>query len=526
MFEGLLAPIGHHTSYWMLGGIIVCGIIDKAIRARRRNPRLLPRPPGPKGLPILGSALEMPREQPWLVYDQWFKVYGDMVYFEVLGQPFLVLGSLRRTTDLFDRRSSIYSDRPRMPMLIELMDWTFNMVLMPYGPWWRQHRKTFNEYFHQNAVAKYIPVQQHEVRVFLYELLRKPQDFMESSRHMFAATIMRVVYGIRIKDSTDPSVAAAEKALEILNTAGTPGAFLVDVLPILKYVPSWLPGAGFKKKAAKWKKYNTLIVERPFQRVEELLREGEALPSMASALLERLPERNDPSYVEERKLGQNATCLAYLGGADTTLSAVHSFFLAMILYPEVQRKAQAELDLIVGQHRLPDFSDYDFLPYINALAKETMRWHLVTPLAIPHRCTEDNEYDGFFIPKGTIVMGNAWTILHDPVAYPSPSEFRPERFLKDGKLDPTVRSPDCAAFGFGRRICPGRHMSNNSLYCVISSFLAVYNISAPLDSLGNPVDVQPEFNDGLVSFPLPFKCTIKPRSPQAEALIRSGIEMD
>ncbi|KAH9483726.1 Cytochrome P450 monooxygenase COX2 [Psilocybe cubensis] len=463
MFEGLLAPIGHHTSYWMLGGIIVCGIIDKAIRARRRNPRLLPRPPGPKGLPILGSALEMPREQPWLVYDQWFKVYGDMVYFEVLGQPFLVLGSLRRTTDLFDRRSSIYSDRPRMPMLIELM---------------------------------------------------------------FAATIMRVVYGIRIKDSTDPSVAAAEKALEILNTAGTPGAFLVDVLPILKYVPSWLPGAGFKKKAAKWKKYNTLIVERPFQRVEELLREGEALPSMASALLERLPERNDPSYVEERKLGQNATCLAYLGGADTTLSAVHSFFLAMILYPEVQRKAQAELDLIVGQHRLPDFSDYDFLPYINALAKETMRWHLVTPLAIPHRCTEDNEYDGFFIPKGTIVMGNAWTILHDPVAYPSPSEFRPERFLKDGKLDPTVRSPDCAAFGFGRRICPGRHMSNNSLYCVISSFLAVYNISAPLDSLGNPVDVQPEFNDGLVSFPLPFKCTIKPRSPQAEALIRSGIEMD
>lgn len=122
---------------------------------------------------------------------------------------------------------------------------------------------------------------------------------------------------------------------------------------------------------------------------------------MAATLVEHLPDLNDPSYAEEKKISQNAACLAYLGGADTvrhqndpflksflnhcdiyTLSAVYSFFLAMILYPDTQRKAQAELDAVIGQHRVPDFSDYDSLPYINALAKETMRWHLVTLLGI------------------------------------------------------------------------------------------------------------------------------------------------
>ena len=59
---------------------------------------------------------------------------------------------------------------------------------------------------------------------------------------------------------------------------------------------------------------------------------------------------------------------------------MHGFFLAMALYPEVQKKAQAEIDTVVGPHRLPDFEDRPSLPYINAIVKESMRWHLVAPL--------------------------------------------------------------------------------------------------------------------------------------------------
>ena len=97
----------------------------------------------------------------------------------------------------------------------------------------------------------------------------------------------------------------------------------------------------------------------------------------------------------------------------------------MALYPEVQKKAQAEIDSVVGQNRLPDFHDRPSLPYINAIVKESSRWNLVLPFgrlfliiitiltnfeALPHMSTTDDEYNGFFIPKGTIMLGNAWLV--------------------------------------------------------------------------------------------------------------------
>ena len=100
----------------------------------------------------------------------------------------------------------------------------------------------------------------------------------------------------------------------------------------------------------------------------------------------------------------------------------------MTLYPEVQKRAQAEIDTVVGPNRLPDFHDRPSLPYINAIVKELSRWNLVTPLgrpffffiivgtlltsfeAIPHMSTIDDEYNGFYIPKGTTVIGNAWLV--------------------------------------------------------------------------------------------------------------------
>ena len=82
-------------------------------------------------------------------------------------------------------------------------------------------------------------------------------------------------------------------------------------------------------------------------------------------------------------------------------STVQSLFIAMSLYPDAQRKAQAELDAIVGPNRLPNFEDRDTLVYVNALIREALRWQNVLPLAIPHKTVEDEEFHGHFIPAGT-----------------------------------------------------------------------------------------------------------------------------
>ena len=83
----------------------------------------------------------------------------------------------------------------------------------------------------------------------------------------------------------------------------------------------------------------------------------------------------------------------------------------MTLHPEVQKKAQAELDDVVGSHRLPGFEDRDALVYINAIVKEALRWHVVFPLSLPHRTIEDDILDGYFIPAGSLVMPNTWYVL-------------------------------------------------------------------------------------------------------------------
>ena len=110
------------------------------------------------------------------------------------------------------------------------------------------------------------------------------------------------------------------------------------------------------------------------------------------------------------------------------------------------------------------------------------------------------------------------SILNDPKAFNNPQEFQPERYLKDGKLNPDVRDPDCAAFGFGRRsvnitysptymltgiysspVCPGRLLSDNSLYLIASCLLAVYDIKPPVDDEGNALKLKPEFTSGFLT---------------------------
>jgi len=123
----------------------------------------------------------------------------------------------------------------------------------------------------------------------------------------------------------------------------------------------------------------------------------------------------------------------------------------MALHPEVMEKAQEELDRVVGKGRLPDFSDRDSLPYIDALVKELLRWNPPLPIAVPKRVMQDDVYRGYFIPAGATVIQNVWAIFRDPNIYPDPEAFNPDRFLKDGKINPLVFNPEDRVFGAGRR---------------------------------------------------------------------------
>ena len=127
------------------------------------------------------------------------------------------------------------------------------------------------------------------------------------------------------------------------------------------------------------------------------------------------------------------------------------FFYAMVVNPKAMKKAQEELDRVVGKGELPDFSHKDSLPYVDALVKEVLRWSPPLPFSTPNRAMQDDIYRGYFIPRGAIVIQNVWAIFRDPNIYPDPETFNPDRFLKDGKINPLVLNPEDRVFGAGRR---------------------------------------------------------------------------
>jgi len=180
----------------------------------------------------------------------------------------------------------------------------------------------------------------------------------------------------------------------------------------------------------------------------------------------------------------------------------------MITHPEVQRKAQEELDKVIGRNRLPDLDDRESLPYVSALLKEVLRFYPVAPLGVPHRLIADDVYRGMYLPEGSIVSANVWAMSRDERDYaPDPEIFRPDRYLEANPRDPSLY-----VFGFGRRICPGRYMANNTLFIAISAVLQLF-------SMTKEVPFEPRWENAMAVHLAPFPASFKLRYEGAEKLI-------
>ncbi|KAG0702313.1 cytochrome P450 [Suillus ampliporus] len=459
----------------------------------------------------------MPHIKPWLTFADWGKKYGDISRIEVLGQHIIVVNSVKTAVDMMDKKSTIYSDRPVFHMAGELCGWKHIVTFIPYGEHFRQYRKHFHRIIGSRAALDiFKPIEELETHRFLKRVLATPDQLQAHIRHTAGAIILRISHGYEVKENNDPFIDLADRALDQFSRSTAPGAFMVDIVPLLAKVPEWFPGAGFKRIAREWHKTVEELAAAPHKFVKDQMAAGIALESFTSNLL----EGRTVSMEEEHIVKWTAASL-YAGGADTTVSATYSLFLAMSLFPDVQRKAQAEIDAVVGPDRLPSFADRDSLPYIEALAKEVLRWNAVVPTSVAHRVTEDDIHDGYHIPKGSLIIANIWFMLNDPRTYADPSQFNPERFLaKDGKGPET--DPRTICFGFGRRICPGLHLADASVWISTAMSLAVFDISKVIE---NGVEITPELDpsSGTISHPKPFKCSIKPRSSNATGLIQRDV---
>ncbi|KAJ7116496.1 cytochrome P450 [Mycena epipterygia] len=498
---------------------IFCGLVFIAISIiyfKRRS--TLPLPPGPKKLPLVGNLFSMPSSSEWETYWKWSQEYGsDIIHVNAAGTSIIILSSFEAAEDLLEKRSVIYSDRPRLTMLNELVGGDFMFAFAKYGDTWRTHRRLFHHEFQPTAVKRFHQQELQEAHNLIRRMLETPDDFAQHFQHVISATVISIAYGLDVQPSNDPYVNAARAALRAMSLAAVPGKFLVDIIPPLKFVPSWFPGGGFRRKAAEWNQLVKNMVDLPFMDAKRTVKEGVARASFITERLRALDE-NEADAAKEHDIKQVAGTI-YATGTDTLMATLLMFLRAMLESPEAQKKAQKEIDSVVRPGHLPDFADQNSTPYVTAVIKETMRWWTVAPIGVPHFLAVEDIYRGYRIPRGSVVIANAWAMLHDESVYPDPHSFKPERFLKDGQLNPAVRDPD--VFGFGRRACPGRHMASDTLWIMVASMLSVFDITKAVDKDGSPIDPPPGHVSELVVTPSKFKCAIRPRSREAVELICS-----
>ncbi|KAF8992809.1 cytochrome P450 [Hymenopellis radicata] len=431
------------------GALIVLGVFA-GWRVITGKPRL---PPGPRGLPLIGNLFDLATEFEWITFSKWADQWGPLVSASTLGTHIIVVSTYKKAVAMLENRdkSIMYSDRPHVTMAVDLMGWGASSHLQQYGPSFQTHRKVLHEELAtQKGMKQFcVPVGEDRARNFASLVLRTPDKLVEHSIHHTASTLLRIIYGYTAKDYDDDFVRISEEAMRGFNLGVVPAArFAVNVIPFLRFLPGWLPGAGFQGKAKAWKAALMDMVLKPFTYTKDAVVAGTDEPSAISHRL-----RNGISPEDEATMV--AVAASWLGAGSQNIAII----------------AQEEIEAVVGHDRLPTYEDRHSLPYLGAVIKEILRMHPSVPTGIPHTTSQDDVVDGYLIPKGSIIMFNIWKMGRDPELYKDPETFYPARFL-----GATPEQDPVFVWGFGRRVCPGRMLAEATIFTTLATCVATLQI--------------------------------------------------
>ncbi|KAL0576540.1 hypothetical protein V5O48_005432 [Marasmius crinis-equi] len=489
----------------------------QALLLRRQKTLGLPLPPGPKGTFLTGVKDQIP-SSPWKKYAQWARDFqSNVLHFRIYNKDYVVLNDRSAIRELLDNRAAIYSDRPKAWMFFELCareKAVFNISAT--NPRHAQYRRLLKTRLGGRLIPEMYQVLEEESVRMVEAIASSSSDYEKHIRRNSVAIIMKVAYGYEIASERDHFIDVAEETSKISGWAMAPGRWLVDYYPVLRFLPSWAPFAGFRRQAEKWKRRLESLSDEPHQWVKTQMRSGDYMESFTSKLLQ--PEGGRPVSESEDDLIKWCAGALYVGASDTTIAAMLSFVHLMALNPDAQAKAQAEIDRVVGLNgtRLPEVSELRSFPYLRAVLKEVLRYAPVANIALPHRVIREDQYQGFRIPKDATVIANVWAIMHDPKLYPNPFQFDPDRFIgpetqkssRWEQLDSINPDPILFSFGFGRRTCPGIQFAETSLLLCMARVLASLDIQLPPSPAPKPLV---EFTPGITSYIKPFDIRIRRR---------------
>ncbi|KAI6955817.1 hypothetical protein KC332_g18351 [Hortaea werneckii] len=365
---------------------------------------------------------------------------------------------------------------------------------------------------------------------------------------------MSLVWGVRTPTAQTRHMHRLYDVMEVwskvMETGATPP---VDIYPFLHWLPqrvftNWIDRATHVRNEMN-NLYADFLHDIRLRRNRVGNRGSFMDKVLDTAENEKRPEGLTFSDHELYFMGGTAT----EGGSDTSASIITAFVHAMAAHPDIQRKAQRQIDSVVGPDRSPTWQDFPRLPYIAQCVKETMRWRPVTPLAFPHALAEDDwistspsstsspsseKSPQYLLPKGTTIILNAWGMHHDSTRFPNPETFDPDHYAS---TTPTALSTDLAngpwekrdhyGYGAGRRFCPGAHLAERNLFLAMAKLLWGYNIlPGKRDREGQLADLDPDldprtgYSAGFLVCAKDFEANFEVRGREREATIRREFE--
>ncbi|EGN94235.1 hypothetical protein SERLA73DRAFT_163227 [Serpula lacrymans var. lacrymans S7.3] len=488
------------TLNWTAG---FCAAVLLGILAYRRSSTSnssIPLPPGPPRQ-WLGGTKNPKSTNVAFLFSKLVDEYGPVVSIKQGRKVAIIIGRHDAANEIMEKEGGALVDRPRLVAADEIVSKGMRLVLARSGDRFRRLRRAAHTHLQTKAAETYEPLQMHNAKNVILDILDDPKQHIMHARRYATSVILRVTYGKTAPTGiTDPDMISIMEAVGRFQIVMRPGSFLVDRFPFLKYVP------GYGRDLERRYKEDLKLYSGHMDRAD-----GKAEACFMRYLIEHA-EKHQLSNDEMAFLGGTF----YAAGSDTTAAAIANMIMAAALHPEEQAKIQDELDMIVGSDRVPTFADHDMLPQLQAFVLETLRWRPITHLGFAHRATSDIIWKGYRIPAGATVYGVHWAITRDPVVFPDPERFNPQRwFDSEGKLRTDIKA---FTFGFGRRACPGNHVANRSIYInaalLLWSFRFSQNPLAPIDSMA--------FEDSIVAHPRPFDVNFEPR--KEEKVLRQMME--
>ncbi|KAI9268206.1 cytochrome P450 [Phascolomyces articulosus] len=464
--------------------------------------------PTPKGkLPYFGHFFQIINTIPSLKFDEFHRQYGPILQLTMGVKPWIVIGDKYIANDILKSKGAVTSGRPYHLFLFKYH------TLGARGPTftnpdkrWKKVRSEVQEILAPKNIDSICSTIEQEATRFCNLLCNWTRehpntgiDIVKDSRLVSLNIIMQTCFGRTIESPEDPLFNAIIDLIDTTMKWGGPESNVLGFLPLFRKMIDFFNQSE--------KKMADFIEQKRNPIINQLIQES--LEADTPCFVKEMDKVKDEQGFEYDDI--LATMFSMLNaGGDTTAVTISWAFVTLCHHRDTQRKIQQEIDTFIKKYnRFPTFKERDQFPFMISTQKECFRYRPANHIALPHESTKDFEYNGCFIPKGTTILSNTYSMSHNTSYYEYPDQFMPERFIDDPapfytSVNSDIEKRHHFAFGWGRRVCPGIYLAEVSLFHVWVRVFASTTIEPPLDNMGKPIypNLNAYYNGGIVVKPL------------------------